>query len=161
MIKAWPNTLYRRNRSFQRFEKSYSAKRKKNPTLVYPRLRYARKKNKFCMEKQFFGKHLFAVQNSICGVCKNQKKIWEISKLIGKIFVSPSKKCKLSYMGIVRFIYGNCKMSIFFEQQKPRFFLSPDCFIRIKRPQKSVFIFFQHFLYDKHFRCIEVNPGLQ
>ena len=55
-------------------------------------------------------------------------------------------------------IYGNCMSSIFFSKKREhRFFLSPDCFTRIKQPQKLVYIFFQTFfenewkLYDKHF----------
>ena len=36
-------------------------------------------------------------------------------------------------------IYGNCMMNIFFKKQKKTMvFSSPDCFIRIKPPQKLV-----------------------
>ena len=33
----------------------------------------------------------------------------------------------------------------FFKERKHGFFSSPDCFIRIKQPQKLVYIFFQRF----------------
>ena len=50
-------------------------KKKKNPILVYPGLRYTHKKNKFCMQIFFFKKCLFEYENQFA-VEKKSKKIF-------------------------------------------------------------------------------------
>ena len=63
---------------------------------------------------------------------KKQKIFWaKISKLLEKFFVSPSKKCQ-SYNSHVWELYDKH----FFQKNENLSFLSPECFIRIKHPQK-------------------------
>ena len=47
---------------------------------MYPGLRYAHKKNKFCIKKRSFGKCLLAYKNQFAGEKKNKKKFGANSK---------------------------------------------------------------------------------
>ena len=79
------------------------------------------------------------VRNSICGWKKNKKFLSQIFKITWKDFVSPSKKCQ-PYNFHIWELYDKH----FFQKMKTSVFL-PDCFIRIKQPQKQVYIFFNLF----------------
>ena len=86
------------------------------------------------MQKIFFEKCLFAYEIRFAV----EKKCWaKFSKLLC-VAIKKNASHTLS-------IYGNCMISIFFKKRKPQF-LSPDCFIRIKQPQKRVYTSFQPFL---------------
>ena len=64
---------YKRKRSFKRFEKNYAEKRKKNPMVVYPGLRYTHKKLNFACKIFFFKKCLFEYENQFAVEKKTQK----------------------------------------------------------------------------------------
>ena len=66
---------------------------KKNLPLVYPVLRYTRKKIKFCLQnKTFLEKIIEEVRNSICAGKKNQKNFRGNFKIILRIFCVAIKK---------------------------------------------------------------------
>ena len=90
------------------------------------------------MQKKIFGKCLFAYEIRFA-VEKKQKNF-------GPNFQNylPSKTRHQKNATHTISIYGNCMTSIFIKKRKPRFFL-PDCFIRIKQPQKKVSIFFFYY----------------
>ena len=51
------------------------------------------KKNNFCMKKVFFLENVCLSTRFDLRLKKNRRRFWAISKLLGKIFVSSSKKC--------------------------------------------------------------------
>ena len=67
-------------------------RKRKNSSLVHPGLRYAHKNYYLQAKKLFVRKDLFEYKIRFV-VKKKQKKLGAISKLCGKFFVSPSKKC--------------------------------------------------------------------
>ena len=78
MIKAYKNMSYKRKRSFKFFDKSYEEKRKKNPILVYPGLRYTHKNLNFAGKLFFFKECLLEYENQFAvKKYKTQKKFWE------------------------------------------------------------------------------------
>ena len=83
------------------------------------------------MQKFFFKKCLFAYEIRFA-IEKKTNNFWaKFSKLLSKFLCRHQKNASHTIS-----IYGNCIISIFFfKKRKPRFFL-PDCFIRIKQPQK-------------------------
>ena len=89
------------------------------------------------MQKIFFEKCLFAYEIRFAVEKKTKKVLGQIFKIT---LCRHQKKCQ-SYT----FHLWNCMISIFFKKRKPQF-LSPDCFIRIKQPQKRVYTSFQPFL---------------
>ena len=88
---------------------------------------------KLCMQKKKFRKMFVCVRNSICGWKKNKKIFWaKFSKLLKKLFL-----CRHQKMPVIQFPYmGIVLVRIFFQKNENLSFLSPDCFIRIKHPQK-------------------------
>ena len=102
----------------------------------------------YCMFRKMF----VCVRKSICGWKKNKKKFGSNFQNYLKNFLCRHQKNASHTISI----YGNCMISIFFKN-KNLSFLSSDCFIRIKQPQKWVYTSFQPFLeivwklYDKHF----------
>ena len=146
-IKAYINIPNKRKRNFQRFwKKSYTAKMRKKNIIVF-RTTLCTQKIKFCMQKKVFRIVCLRIKFDLQLKKKTKKKFWGVSSF----FVSPSKKfpvIQIPYTGIVWFAFFSKKTSVF---------SSPDCFIRIKQPQKEVYIFFQRFLeivwklYEKHF----------
>ena len=72
---------------------------------------------------------------------KTNKKIFGANlKLLGKIFVSSSKKCQSCIFNIWEMYDKH-----FFSKNENLGFLSPDCFIWIKQPQKLVHTFWTIF----------------
>ena len=58
LIKAHKNTPYKRNKNFQCFKKKWNEKKK--AIIIVSRTTLCTQKIKFCMQKFFFGKCLFA-----------------------------------------------------------------------------------------------------
>ena len=126
------------------------------------------KKQKFCA---FWRKLLGEKENSLTLLCLGlQCFFWKglcdfkIQFAVEKIFFWCNYKITRKHFCVAIksvnhtiSIYGSCMIRIFSKNSKPRFFSSPDCFIRIKQPQKLRFKFFQPFIeivlkcYDKHF----------
>ena len=78
---------------YKRFWKKVIVRKgKKNPILVYPRVRYTHKKNKFCMQS-FFRKLFVWVQIQFAVEVKTKQFLGAISKILWKIFVFAIKKC--------------------------------------------------------------------
>ena len=96
------------------FEKSYEEKRKKNPILVYPGLRYTHKKLNFAC-KIFFSKNVcLNTKINLRLEKKHEKFLGAISKILRKIFVVAIKKMlviQFPYMEIVWLVF-------FFRKQK-------------------------------------------
>ena len=101
------------------------------PILLYPGLRYAHKILNFAC-KIFFEKCLFAYENRFAVEKKNKKNFGLNFQNNLKNFLCRHQK-KVSH---TISIYGNCMISIFSKNENLSFLLSPDCFIRIKQPQK-------------------------
>ena len=102
----------------------------KKTILVYPGLQYAHKELNF-------GKRLFVYKNRFAV----EKKFGANSKLLGKIFVSPSKKNASHTISI----FGNCMISIFFKKRKPRILITIFVLLESNNRKKLVYIFFYLF----------------
>ena len=105
--------------------------------IIVSKITLSTRKIKFCMQKFFLKNVCLRTKFDL----QLKKNFWaKFSKLLERDFVSPSKKCQ-SYNFHIWDLYDKQ----FFQKTKTSFFL-PDCFIRIKQPQKQVYIFFQPFL---------------
>ena len=136
---------------FSVFEEKKLSEKKIKANFIASRTTLCTQNIKFCMQKFFFEKRLFAYENRFA-VEKKQKKFGPSFQNYLIIFLCRHQKNASHTISI----YGNCMMSIFSKNENLSF-LSPDCFIRIKEPQKWVYTSFQPFLeivwklYDKHF----------
>ena len=63
---------FKKNKSFERFLKKIIHRKGKILTFLYPGLRYAHKKNIFCLQKKF-GKCLFANKDRFANEKKKTK----------------------------------------------------------------------------------------
>ena len=89
--------------------------------------------------KIFFSKNVCLRTKFDLRLKKKQKNFWaKFSKLL---CVAIKKKCQ-SYTFHIWELYDKH----FFQKKRKPQFLSPDCFIRIKQPQKRVYTSFQPFL---------------
>ena len=138
MIKAYINTPTKKSSNFQLFGKNILSEMKK-ANIIVSRTTLCTQKIKFCMQINFFGKRLFGYKFRFA-VEKKTKKIFgsKFQNYLENLRVAIKK------MPIIQFPYMGIKRSaFFFKKRKPRF-LSPDCFERIKQPQKLVNIFFRN-----------------
>ena len=111
-------------------EKKLSQKKIKANIIVTRTTLCTQKKINFACKNFFFEQCLFAYEIRFA-VEKKTKSFWaRFSKLLKNFLCRHQKNA--SY---IISIYGNRMISITFKKRKPRFFL-PDCFIRIKQPQK-------------------------
>ena len=131
LIKAYINTPFKRNRNFHRFWKKKLGEKKIKANFIASRTTLWPQNIKFCMQKKF-SKNVCLRTKFDLPLKKKQKKFWaKFSQLLEKFFVSPSKKCP-SYNFHIWELYDKH----FFQKTKTSVFLSPDCFIWIKQPQK-------------------------
>ena len=132
LIKAYINTPYKRNRNFQRFWKKNFSEKKIKANFIVSRTTLCTQNNKFCMQKK--------ISKNVCLRTKFDLRLKKkTKKFLGQIFKITSSKNASRHQKNASHtipIYGNCMISIFFSKNENLSFLSPDCFIRIKHPQK-------------------------
>ena len=156
---------------FSLFEKSYSERRKKNLTFVYPGLRYEDKKEKFA-SKFFFSENVCLSTKFDLLLKKKKKKLGAIKILLGKKFVVVIIKKVL----VIQFTYMEIVWKAFFFKKNilNQFFVTSliNCSPKAAKMVYFFLLFFEnvwklydmHFhgdiwsmeLYDKRFRCMEL-----
>ena len=112
---------------FSVFEKKNLSEKKIKADFIVSRTTLCTQNIKFCMQKKNFEKCLFAYEIRFAVEKKTKKFLGQIFKITFR----HQKKCP-SYNSHIWELYDKQ----FFSKNENLSFLSPDCFIRIKHPQK-------------------------